>query len=133
MFRMKDLHSLVPQTKHNTEKAAALVALGYPAVAPVLPQLLEWMQDYNWPVAQVLKPLLAGIGRPLVPHIRAVLHGNDAVWKYWLQTQIAAESRDVYLALMPQLERLRDHPSEEDRREELDAVAGELLDRHRPD
>ena len=69
-----DLAALVPVTKFETEKAAALVQLGFPAVEPVIPQILELLQDPNWPVASVFKPFLAGIGHPLAPYIRPLLH-----------------------------------------------------------
>ena len=44
------LRALIPRNKHDLRRARVLVALGYPAVAPVLPELLEWLQDLNWPV-----------------------------------------------------------------------------------
>src|SRR5688500_18615540 len=51
-----DINSLVPRNKHDRKRAAAAIAAGYPAVAPVLPEMLEWLQDMNWPVAQDLAP-----------------------------------------------------------------------------
>ncbi|MER8435665.1 DUF5071 domain-containing protein [Mesorhizobium sp. M1312] len=60
-----DLLKLLPENKHDTAKAAALVALGFPQVEP---QIMEWLQDMNWPVARVLAPLV-----PLAPHIRTIL------------------------------------------------------------
>ena len=49
---MVDLRNLLPKDKMDVEKAEALVALGYPAVAPVLPELMALMQDTNWPVTE---------------------------------------------------------------------------------
>ena len=78
------LRELLPHEKGDTERAEAIVALGYPAVAPILPDLIEWLQDCNWPVAHVLSPFLAQIGLPLLPPVRAVLATNDYQWKYWV-------------------------------------------------
>ena len=61
--------SLIPKSKSDLETANRAVAAGYPAVKPVLGELVEWLKDYNWPVAHVLAPFLAKIGIPLVPHI----------------------------------------------------------------
>src|SRR5262249_44528772 len=61
---VKQLLALLPTGKHDVASARALVALGYPAVAPVLPQLLEWVQDINWPVAAVLAPFSRALARP---------------------------------------------------------------------
>lgn len=35
----------LPESKCDVSAAEALIACGYPAVDPVLPQILEWMQD----------------------------------------------------------------------------------------
>jgi len=78
------LRDLVPTDKSDLERASAAVEAGYPAVAPVLRELVEWLQDYNWPVARVLVPFLQSIGAPLVPHIWRVLRSDDDVWKYWV-------------------------------------------------
>ncbi|WP_424511158.1 DUF5071 domain-containing protein [Roseateles saccharophilus] len=72
--------------------AEALIAHGHPAVEPVLPQILEWTQDGNWPVALVFAPFLATIGAGLAPHARRILHGDDDVWKYFLLQDVVAQS-----------------------------------------
>jgi hypothetical protein len=64
---MSDIHSLIPKDKHDLECVDPVSQLGYPAIAPILPQLLEWVQDINWPVAYPLSRLLASIGEPLIP------------------------------------------------------------------
>lgn len=83
---MPDTTHLLPVDKHDLPKAEAIVALGYPAVEELLPALLAWMQDPNWPVAKVLMPFLAGIGEPLAPHLCAIFESDDDVWKYWVLT-----------------------------------------------
>jgi hypothetical protein len=98
-----DLRDLLPQDKCDTERAEALVALGFPAVAPVLSELVEWLQDYNWPVAHVLAPFLASLGAPLVPQVRDVLDTDDHVWKYWVLGCIVAESPAVFEAVQLQV------------------------------
>ena len=86
------LQALLPSSKTQVEKAQALVRRGYPAVASVLPEILEWMQDLNWPVAQVFQPFLACVGKPLAPLIRDALTSSDDIWKYWLVTAVVRES-----------------------------------------
>ena len=124
-----DVRDLVPRGKHDVDRARAAVEAGYPAVGPILGELIEWLQDYNWPVAYVLEPFLRSIGEPLVPHIWHVLRSDDEIWKYWvisllitgLPPQVAAEFR-------PELERLAYEPTERERREELDEQARDALD-----
>ena len=71
-----DERALVPSSKGDLPAAKRAVAAGWPAVEPVLPELLEWIQDVNWPVAPVLMPFLASLGDPLVPHLRPIFAGR---------------------------------------------------------
>lgn len=79
-----DLDYLVPKNQYDLPTAVAAINAGYPAVAPILGKLMEWLQDYNRPVARVLAPFLRSIGPPLVPHIWQVLRTDDDVWKHWV-------------------------------------------------
>ena len=122
------LRELLPHEKGDTERAEAIVALGYPAVAPILPDLIEWLQDCNWPVAHVLSPFLAQIGLPLLPPVRAVLATNDYQWKYWVLLRLVEPSPDLVFALHDEITRLAVHPTAAEILEELDYVAQEILD-----
>jgi hypothetical protein len=122
-----DLRALLPQHKRDVEKARATVARGYPAVAPVLPELLVWLQDGNWPVAHVVAPFLATIGAPLAPEIRRVLQSHDDIWKYWALSNVVAESPYLAHALRGDLARLAFEPTSNEAAEEVDRVAREIL------
>ena len=124
-----DLASLLPNDKSETEKAEAIVALGFPVVEPILPLLVEWMQDINWPVAKTLRPFLASIGAPLAPHVRYVLATNDAIWKYWVVRCIVGESAELARVLRPELQRLASLPTPREAEEEVDQMAREILAR----
>src|SRR5580704_8988639 len=91
-----DPRELLPRNKHDCQAASAIIALGYPAVAPVLPDLLMWLQDFNWPVSRPISDFLATIPEPMAPHIRDVLQGNDLMWKYWcIHVLISKMPREV--------------------------------------
>ncbi len=49
-----------------------------------LTELLVWLQDLNWPGAPCVADFLAGVGRPVIPHARAILQGSDREWQYWV-------------------------------------------------
>ena len=123
-----DLRALLPQSKHDLDRARALVARGYPAVAPVLPELLEWLQDYNWPVAQALVPFLQTIGPPLLPELRRILGTNDEVWKYWVLWCLVRAAPTLAEALRPELTRLVESPTPGEATEEVDQIAREILE-----
>ena len=122
-----ELTKLLPEDKIDTGKAEALVAMGFPAVEPVLPAMLEWMQDLNWPVAQVFRPFLAGIGAPLAPLVRNVLATNDEVWKYWMLCSVIGGSLDLARVLKPELERIASAPTPGELQEGLHTIASQVL------
>ncbi len=88
----EELMSLVPRTKYDTECVQALADLGYPAIEPILPELLEWIQDMNWLVALVLAPFLASISLPLAPRLRLIMTGDDNLWKNWILRDVIGRS-----------------------------------------
>jgi len=123
-----DLASLIPIAKYETEKASELVRLGFPAVEPVMPQILEWLQDPNWPVGLIFQPFLIRIGQPLTPYIRTILAGQDDGWKYSLLVAVVAPSIELAQTLRPELEHLATSPSTGESEEEVDLIAVEILD-----
>ena len=122
-----DIRTLIPQNKFDTERAGQAVAAGYPAVEPILPELLQWIQDCNWPVAVVLAPFLGSIGTPLIPHIKRILATNDSMWKYWTLNYLVRDSPDVVAALREDLERYANSPTPDESADELDEVARDIL------
>jgi hypothetical protein len=124
-----DPRELLPRSKRDLGAARAVIALGYPAVAPVLPDLLEWLQDYNWPVSRPISDFLASIPEPTAPHIREVLEGNDLIWKYWcIHVLISRMPKEIAEQFRPDLIRLAEHPTSAERIEELDEVAKEAIE-----
>ena len=128
------LRSQLPKHKRDLQAARAIVTRGFPAVAPVLPELLEWLQDCNWPVAHVLAPFLATIGLPLLPDIRQVLQTDDNQWKYWVLGEVVGQCPELAVALRDELTRLATAPTPLEVSDELHLVAQEILDRvsHEP-
>ncbi len=124
---MDNIWLAIPQDKHDIERAEKAIQAGYPAVAPTLPRLLEWVQDMNWPVAQILAPFLASIGSPLIPHIQQIFKTDDEVWKYWIISRILMESPELATALRAEVERIAYSPTQSEAEEELNETADKLL------
>ena len=122
------VHSLIPKSKADLETANRAKAAGYPTVEPVLGELIEWLQDYNWPVAHILAPFLAEIGTPLIPHIDHVFSTTDETWKYWMIVCLLSHNDDLYEHYKQRLIQFAERPTKNDRHHELDEVARELLD-----
>jgi hypothetical protein len=124
-----DHRALLPANKLDIERARSIIALGYPQVDTILPELLEWMKDMNWPVAQTLQPFLASIGLPLLPHVRRVLDASDEMWKYWVVCCIVGESPELARVFKPELHRLASAPTSAEREAGLDEAAQRVLAR----
>jgi len=126
---MDHIQDLIPTHKSDLQRAEAAIKAGYPAVEPILGRLIEWLQDYNWPVAHVLAPFLESVGAPLVPHIWHVLRTNDDIWKYWvIGILIQSLPKEAAVEFRPELERLAYNPEPNERTEELDEQAREALE-----
>ena len=125
-----DPHELLPRNKHDVASAHAIVALGYPANAPVLRDLLQWLQDGNWPVSSPMGDFLASIPEPMAPLIWEVLRGADYIWKYQcIFRLIGRMPGPVAEQFRAELMRLAKQPTPEEHQEELDEVAQEALKR----
>lgn len=123
---------IVPTNKSDIAAAKRAVALGWPGVQPVISELLEWIQDYNWPCAHTLAPFLASIGTPLAPYLRPIFEGDDELWKYWVIDAVLANAPgELVEEFTPLLVRIADHPTPRERTEELDQVAAAALGRGR--
>lgn len=126
----RSLPELVPSAKDETDLAKKLVALGYPVVEPVIAEILEWVEDANWPVAKVFLPFLARIGAPLVPHVRYVLQSQDEQWKRVVLDHIVSESGALAHGISVDLLRLIDSPTDAERAEGLQTTADELFQKY---
>src|SRR2546429_8860869 len=115
-----DPRQLLPRDKRDLESARAVIALGYPAVAPVLPDLLEWLQDCNWPVSRPIGDFLATLPEQMAPLIWKVLRGDDHIWKYWCIVRlISTMPAGVAEQFRVELTRLAKEPTPVERSEAL--------------
>lgn len=78
-----NIKSLVPKDKLDIETAEKLMQYSYEEIKPIIPNLLEWIQDMNWPVARTVAEYLITISENLTPEIVEILNGDDEMWKYW--------------------------------------------------
>lgn len=119
---------LLPRDKQDFESVEALKLLYPVQIEPLIPQLLTWLQDGNWPIANEITNILLPCGYSLIPHIKAVLNSDDGQWKYFLLKGLLKElPKDVLLEVTPELLRLAMNPTDKDMEEEVDELAEEIL------
>ena len=83
-----NVKDLVPKNKHDVSNIDKLYSLTDEEMKPIVYDLLEWIQDYNWPVAQELIPLLKEREDIIFPYMSDILRGDDFMWKYWIMDLI---------------------------------------------
>lgn len=87
------LQLLIQPISKSYWKNAALVLkeMGYPRVKSIIPELLEWIKDMNWPGAQEIVDLLTTVDDDIVPYIKKVLKSGDGIWIVWLLSEVVSK------------------------------------------
>ena len=101
------LKRLLPRNKDDAQSAKALVALGYPAVEPVLSNMLDWLKSNGSPVELVLRDFFAGLGVQAVPVVQKALGSRNDALKYSVVKHVVCRwPADAVSQLTPQLQGL---------------------------
>lgn len=86
-----NVKDLVPKNKYDVSNIDKLYSLTDEEMKLIVYDLLEWIQDYNWPVAQELVPLLKEREDIIFPYMSDILRGDDFMWKYWIMDLIISD------------------------------------------
>jgi hypothetical protein len=87
------LHLLLQPISKCYWKNAAIVLkrIGYSRVKSIIPELLEWIQDMNWPGAQEIVDLLITVDDEIVPYVKKILKSKDGIWIIWLLSEVVSK------------------------------------------
>ncbi|MFS0865670.1 DUF5071 domain-containing protein [Fredinandcohnia sp. 179-A 10B2 NHS] len=125
---MEHLNDLLPKDKFDFDKVEKLNELNRGELISLLPELLKWIQDMNWPIAPKIAELLLHFPNEIIPHIRNVFETQDNVWKFWcLEVLVKPLPVDKRKVLKNDLIRLAERPTEGEILEEVDVRAKEIL------
>jgi hypothetical protein len=114
--------------KHDIASIEKLSYLKESELSPLIPQLMEWLQDGNWPVALPVSHLLAKAGDNIIPPLVAVLHGQDDIWKYWcIQLLVKKLPQQQFSMLLKDLVSLAQNPTAGEILEEVHIAAAEAI------
>ena len=126
---MKDLSYIIPKDKFDKEFAGNLNKYSISEVKEYIPQLLEWLQDGNWPVATPVGEYLQPHVNEIEDEIMGVLHTDDGVWKYWTLGLIYNYDKLPGDKIMAEVKRIAKYPTPHDIEEELQERAIEILEK----
>jgi Domain of unknown function (DUF5071) len=125
--RLPPFHTLLPKDKHDIPTVQHLTTLKPPELAPLIPELLTWLQDWNWPIFRSVQDLVLLHPDLAVESIRAVLTGDDAAWKaHCLQTLLKMPI-EQQLSLKGEVERIARWPTAGELEEEAEIEARSIL------
>jgi hypothetical protein len=124
--------TLLPKDKCDDEAVDHLNTLSSTEIQLLIPNLLTWLQDINWPIAMpIAKILLKQETQKLVVEpVREILRGNDEVWKYWvLGHLVMGMDREQQEMLRAEIERIAMYPTKEEKEAEADDNARDVLEK----
>lgn len=127
---MKQIKNLVPKNKYDFSGMEELMKLSDEEIEPVIPDLLAWMKDMNWPVAKEMPDLLALHQETLIPHIIEILQPEqgESDWKYYIINYLLPLLDEKYLLMLkPALERIVKNPTRGELAEETNIAAENFL------
>ncbi|MEP0214397.1 MAG: DUF5071 domain-containing protein [Cellulophaga sp.] len=118
----------LPKHKGDTEAVANLKDYSYKQVKPIVPELLTWLQDLNWPVADPIALYLQSIAEYITDDIIAILKSKDEVWKYWLVLVFGTNATaPIAPKLLAEFKRIATQPTKAEIAEETQDLALEVI------
>lgn len=119
---MENIRDLIPKNKGDLSTAEILTNYSYEELKEIIPNLLEWLQDMNWPVAKPVSEYLESINDKITTELLSILKSNDdEVWKYWIITIFGPITQSPIIK--NEIIRIATSPTENEIIEELHQVA----------
>ena len=128
----EEIKNLVPKDKFDTSTIDELHKLSDEEIECIIPELLEWLQDMNWPVADAVVYILLQHKNVVEKYLLDLLKPDniDETWKHNIIQYLLwewEESSDLDKDIITEIERIVEHPTEGEVLEEVDWGACELL------
>ncbi|WP_442600763.1 DUF5071 domain-containing protein [Paenibacillus sp. KN14-4R] len=126
---MEKLNLYLPKDKHDFDSVTVLNNLGNSKVILLIPSLLEWLQDINWPIATEIAKLLLKYPEETIPHVKEVLNAKDDRWKEWCLRYFVMELPDDFIIeFKDELIRIAYDPTKGEELEEVNETAQMILE-----
>lgn len=119
------MHNSIPTSKHDLATTEKLHQYSIGELRPIIPALLEWMQDGNWPVFVPVRDYLKKYVAEIQDEILAIFRTDDDVWKYWILLSFGEKITDP--RLIEEIKRMMQQPTVSEKEEGLEEIAQELV------
>jgi hypothetical protein len=120
-----NIESLIPKDKFDIETAKKLSNYSFEEIQPIIPDLLEWLQDFNWPVSKTIADFLIPFSENISFQLVEILRGNDEIWKYWILTIFGSIVKDELF--LNEIKRIAQKPTNQEVYEEVSELAKEII------
>ena len=125
MMHNKDIKDLIPKHKHDHEVISGLKELSFEQIKSIVPELLEWLQDINWPIAGQIVNVLEPFVDQIIPEIIKILKTDDGLWKLWILVTLGRTTTNPLL--LREIERIAKFPSPDEIEDEVNLEAISIL------
>lgn len=127
---MTKINNVTPKNKEDIDFINNLKQKKISEIKDMIPELLEWTQDGNWPQARLIIDYFLPHINEIDTEIVKILNGNDSIWKYWILLGLIYNSEtrpsDKILTIVYDLYH---NPSIGDKEEEIDSIAQEIIEK----
>ncbi len=85
-----NINDLVPKNKFDDGNLKKIDLLSNEDFSIIAYNMLEWIKDYNWPIADDVLKILLKREEIIFPVALSILEtSNDIMWKYWILNLLA--------------------------------------------
>jgi len=126
-----DIRALIPKNKFDNSTIDELMKINEFEMELILPELINWIADFNWLIAKDMIKVLIKYPKILIPVIKKSLDisQEDDILKYWILVKLIPElSKEHQKMLLKDIERIYKEPTWREKIEEVQNEAKVLID-----
>ena len=120
-----NIKNLIPKDKFDIETAEKLKEHSFEEIKPIIPELLQWLQDLNWPVSKPIAEILIPFSENIALEILQILRGEDEMWKYWIILVFGEISKNQLV--LNEIKRISKNPTTGEIESETHKIAKQIM------
>lgn len=120
-----NIKNLLPKDKFDIESVENLKNFSFDEIQPIVPDLLQWLQDCNWPVSKPIVNFLLPYTDNISADILEILTGTDEIWKYWILSGFGDSITNILV--IEEIKRIALDPSKQELLEGINEIALALV------
>ncbi|MCC9018997.1 DUF5071 domain-containing protein [Flavobacterium lipolyticum] len=122
-----NVKNLIPKDKFDFETVEKLKNYSFEEIESIIPDLLKWLQDMNWPVSRPIAVFLITYCEKISSEILKILQSQDQVWKYWILDTFGEIIKDQMV--LNEIERIVKDPTKDEIDEEISEIATKIINK----